>query len=233
MEKILIIITIGLFPFSTSAQLELAEQNKLLLVLLGDEFTYDVEKELFSTQDGLLLEAPDAKFFTIKNREFVVIWLQSGESNDMFNQVAIYQYQKIKKGFEKVDEIMVRNKQRTWQMEATTITLGEKEVIEIRAGYDSDGDGDEISYYLVLPQEEALILILDHVLESSSGDGCDGSRSESSITILDELTDGFPNLQVEESNYTFDSCDENFESTCTEIKKYTYVWDGATYNHQY
>jgi DNA gyrase/topoisomerase IV subunit A len=232
MQKTLVTFIISLFPFSIAAQLQSTEHDKLLQVLLSDEFTYDNKENLFSTRNGLVLKTPVTEFFTIQEREFVVIWLQPEESNNMFSQVAIYQYRKLKKGFERVDKLIIREEQRTWQMEASTTTLGEKEVIEIKAGYDSDGDGDEITYYLVLPQEETLTLILDCVLESSSGDGCDGSRLESSITISETLTDGFPNIQVEESNYTFDSCDENFENTCTAIKKYTYVWDGSTYNQR-
>jgi hypothetical protein len=220
------------FLLSVSVYGQTPEEDKatLIPVLLSD-YEYQTKTELL-VSGGEEFKIEQFDLLELGGNHYAVIWIQSADQYDRFNEVRIcrYRYLQKKKTYEKIDDDIVRNQMLNTLQVSTLTLLPDREVIEVTTGYDSDGDGDEIFYYLYGVFNNVLTKILDHELRNSSGDGCDGSSMESVITVTETLTEGFPDLSVEESGSSFNNCDENNEESCTKNSRWTYVWRGAGYS---
>jgi hypothetical protein len=205
------------------------EDKQKLFAILFPEYKYDASSETFAAGDDRTYTFRQTEFTELEGKTLLVVWLQGDESTDRFNQLHLFEYEKQKKKFVIKHHSLILER---WITELTvnTITISaNKDAIEITGGYDSDGEGDEITYSLFAYLEGTISNILEHTLRSDSGDGCEGEDMESSINLSDEVTDGFKNFAVEETTSTFNDCDENAQENCTKTSRYMYVWSGSGY----
>ena len=214
--------------FSSFAQPGDEDLDKLFPALLP-EYKYNAGTSTFTGNDGRNYKFAQTEFTELEGKTLLVAWLQSEESYDRFNQLHLFEYEKQKKKFVVTDHSIILDRWIT-QLSVNTINIAEqKQALEITSGYDSDGDGDEITYSLFAYLGGSLNNILEHALRTDSGDGCEGEDMESTITISDEVMEGFKNFNVEETTSTFNDCDENSQESCTRTSRYIYIWSGTKY----
>lgn len=117
-----------------------------------------------------------------------------------------------------------------FSLDAVTYAMRAGEpLVALTAGYDTDGDGDEITLYLYRVTNETLEGIFSYTVRSSSGDGCNTEQSEADIR-LEQIGESeyFTIIAIERSS-TDSACDEDRSESCTRTARNYYGWDGKGY----
>lgn len=217
-----------LMPMVIHSQPTGIDTDKLYAILLP-EYKYDGKEDTYTNPGGQEYRFAQTEFTELEGKTLLVAWLQASESSDRSNELHLFEYEQQKKKFVVTQHVVIRD---GWisQLSVGTVPLSEqKDALEITSGYDSDGDGDEIYYNLYAYVDGTLSSILEHTLRTDSGDGCEGEDMESTISPSEETTDGFVNLNVEETTSTFNDCDESSQENCTKTSRYSYTWRGTVY----
>jgi hypothetical protein len=125
-------VFIGGFLLSLSLYGQAPEDDKATLIpILLSDYEYDEKTELLvSGGEQFKIEQFDVQ--ESGGKRYAVIWIQSADNYDRFNEVRIcrYRYLPKKKTYEKIDEDIVRNQMlNTLQVSTLTLSPGKDVII--------------------------------------------------------------------------------------------------------
>lgn len=211
-----------------------ADRETAVLKACLTYYKYDAEKDQFFTSSGDEISINKLEIISVNDIETAVIWTSAGDASDAFTKhdIAIGVLKEKNGKYELLSQTtVVADYQMLSEFSTTTYTIstGGTEALSIKYGRDTDGDGDEVLVKLFSVATTGAELILNLTVVDNSGDGCDVSRMEADLTVTEETTSDYFDIQVTEESGTSNSCDENVEESCTKKRTYKYTWNGTEY----